>query len=58
MQKDRLSTLNQLKVIMLCGAFNEVPPQSLRHLKTWSPIGGCLGRVRRYGLAERGVSLG
>lgn len=47
-----LRSLCFVMVLMRC------PPQSLRHLKTWSPIGGCLGRVRRYELAEQGVSLG
>jgi hypothetical protein len=25
---------------------------------TWSPVGGCLGRIRKYGLVGEGVSLG
>lgn len=31
---------------------------SHKTLGTWSGVGGCLGRIRRYGLVGEGVSLG
>lgn len=34
-------------------------PQRLLHLEAWSLVGGiALGRIRRYGLVGRGMSLG
>lgn len=37
---------------------NEMSPIRLRHLRIWSPVGCCLGRIRRQGLVGRDVSLG
>lgn len=39
----------------ICGSLNELSPINLGHLNTWSPIGGCLGRIRS--LARGTMSL-
>lgn len=37
---------------------NLVSPIKLRHLNTWFSAIDCLGRIKRWGLVGRGVSLG
>lgn len=40
------------------GGLNEVFPVNLGYLNIWFLVGGYLGRIRRYGLAEESMSLG
>lgn len=36
-----------------CCCLSKIYPVSLRHLNTWCPVGGCLGRLRRWRPLER-----
>lgn len=50
-------TLHAWLGINYCGSWSEMSLLSHRHLDTCSPVGGCLGSMRRYGLYGRRMSL-
>ena len=47
----------KLRTSSICGSLNESAPHGLIHLNTWSLVGGCLGRIRWYGLASVSLSF-
>ena len=40
-----------------CGDLDEMSPIRLRHLNTWSPVGGYFEKIRRHGPAGGNMSL-
>lgn len=45
-------------VLVNHGGLNEGSCIMVGHLNTWAPVGGCLGRIRRYSLAGGPMILG